>query len=410
MIKADTQVLRSLAAEYMELASLPIHKEQRELWFALNRCTPQRPLALIDQIPWHEMDVDGSLVNKVEDPYWYWIETYLRRQIYQWKHMPADMVLNPYILLPRPIALSGYGIDINEDAVALDPHNSVVGHKYHNQFTCLEDAEKIKMQQVLWDEGREKEIIQEAEYLFEGVAPFKLTGLTLHLGFWDTITTWMGVDHIYTELYDTPELLHAIMEKLTQSALGVISQLNEKGLFDAYTNLCHCSHTFSDDLPSKGCDPDNPKSKDVWAFGLAQLFTSVSPKITDEFEVPYMQRLFPHFGAIYYGCCDRLDDRLDVITKMPKIRKISCSPWSDREAFAEKLPKGYVMSNKPMPAVVAGASVDWNEVRQDIRRTVNAARAYDVPLELILKDISTVNYEPQRLWEWSRIAREELTR
>lgn len=410
MNKADVEILRSLASEYMELASLPVQKERKELWLALNRLAPKRPLALIDQIPWHEMDVDGSLVCKVEDAWWRGVEEYLRRQIYQWKHMPADMVLNPYILLPRPVSFTGYGVDINEDAVALDPQNTVVGHKFHNQFNTLEDVERIQMQQVRWDEAREKEIIDEAEYLFQGIAPFKLTGCTLHLGFWDAISMWMGVEQIYMELYDTPELLHGIMEKLTLSALSLIDQLNEKGLFDAYSNICHCSHTFSDDLPGPGCNLDSPTSKDVWAYGMAQLFTSVSPSITAEFEVPYMQRLFPHFGAIYYGCCDRLDDRLDVIAKMPNIRKVSCSPWSDREDFAMRLPKGYVMSNKPTPALLAGTTVDWDEVRRDMRRTVDAAKAYNVPLELILKDISTVNYKPQRLWEWSRIAAEELAR
>jgi hypothetical protein len=29
-------------------------------------------------------------------------------------------------------------------------------------------------------------------------------------------------------------------------------------------------------------------------------------------------------------------------------------------------------------------------------------------VEFIMKDISTVRYEPQRLWEWARIATEEV--
>ena len=33
-----------------------------------------------------------------------------------------------------------------------------------------------------------------------------------------------------------------------------------------------------------------------------------------------------------------------------------------------------------------------------------ACSRHGCPLELILKDISTVRYEPQRLWEWSDLA------
>ena len=98
-------------------------------------------------------------------------------------------------------------------------------------------------------------------------------------------------------------------------------------------------------------------------IGMAQIFTSVSPKTTEEFEVRYMSRIFGRFGAIYYGCCDRLDDRLDIITKMPNIRKISCSPWSDREKFAANLPQKYIMSNKPSPALLAHPTFDEEAVR-----------------------------------------------
>ncbi|MFW6292062.1 MAG: hypothetical protein ACOC7V_07000 [Spirochaetota bacterium] len=38
--------------------------------------------------------------------------------------------------------------------------------------------------------------------------------------------------------------------------------------------------------------------------------------------------------------------------------------------------------------------------------TLDACRATGSPVELILKDISTVRYDPTRLWRWAEIARE----
>jgi len=38
--------------------------------------------------------------------------------------------------------------------------------------------------------------------------------------------------------------------------------------------------------------------------------------------------------------------------------------------------------------------------------TRRATEKYGCPLELILKDISTVLYEPQRLWQWADTAME----
>ena len=88
---------------------------------------------------------------------------------------------------------------------------------------------------------------------------------------------------------DRPAFMHAIMERATSGMESLIDNMNRQGLFDVYTNVCHCSYTYLDELPTPGCDPDRPQSKDVWAFGLAQLFSSVSPDITAEFEVPYMK-------------------------------------------------------------------------------------------------------------------------
>lgn len=405
--KNEVGILRELAKEYSEIASLPIQKERKRLWEDLNRLNMQRPMVNIDQIPWHEMDVDGSLTCKISDPYWHSIEWSLRSTIYKAKHMPADMVVTPHILLPRCISPISFGTKTEEETLSSDSANDVVSHKFVNQFITMDDVEQIKNPIVSVDRAKEEIIRQEASELFKGILPFKMTGICVHLGIWDTITFLMGVENCYFAIVDEPELIHAIMDRFTNAYISMIEQMNEQKLFDTYSNLCHCSYTFSDDLPGGDRGIDNPTSKDSWAFGLAQLFSSASPDVTNEFEVPYMQKLFPYFGAIYYGCCDRLDDRMDIVAKMPNIRKVSCSPWSIREAFAEKMPKNWVMSNKPNPALLVGDIMDMEEARKDLRRTMAAAKANNCNLEIILKDISTVKYQPQRLWDWSRMAVEE---
>ena len=60
-----------------------------------------------------------------------------------------------------------------------------------------------------------------------------------------------------------------------------------------------------------------------------------------------------------------------------------------------------------MPIEKASANeVDWQEVRKDLKYTVDLAKANNVNLELILKDISTVRFEPERLTKWADIAME----
>ena len=64
-----------------------------------------------------------------------------------------------------------------------------------------------------------------------------------------------------------------VMEKLTEATLSVIDQVNSLGLYDINSNMCHCSYTFSDSLPSKECDPDNPATGDGWAFNATAAST-----------------------------------------------------------------------------------------------------------------------------------------
>ena len=404
---AEIAVLRQLASEYAQAASLGGQGERRRRWLNLNHLRGERPLVLIDQIPWEEMDVDGSLDCQVRDPYWRGVETNLRQTLYKWRHRPADMVLDPYICLPRPICSSGWGIGVEETLAFSSPETEVKSHHYINQIREPEDIAKIRTPQITLDAAEEAAIVETARRVFEGILPFRMVGMTMHLGIWDSISMWMGVENCYLELMDRPEMMHQLMETLTRGLIDMVGQLNALQAFDIHSHICHCSHTYLEDLPAS----EEAVSANAWAFGLAQLFTSVSPAITDEFEVAYMRRVFPLFGAIYYGCCDRLDDRLDVIEKLPQVRKISCSPWSDRERFAANLDrKRYVMSNKPSPAFLATPSLDEDAIRADLRRTIRAAREHDVCLEIILKDISTVCRRPQNLWRWQEIAMEEAQR
>lgn len=408
MRNEDIHILRELASRYAAAASLPVHQEKKRLWLKLNHLNMERPMLTIDQIPWNEMDVDGSLQCQVQDPYWREVEWEIRTALYKFEHMPADMVLNPYICLPRPIENSGWGIDVQTNRrIELEIGSSAPSREFINQIETMEDVERIQMPRLTLDQRREEEIIQQANVIFDGIIGYRLTGLCMHLGIWDTISMWMGVENCYFALMDEPEMIHALMEKLTCGLIGMIEQMNRQELFDIHSNLCHCSHTFLQDMPKEG---DHALSGNAWAFGLAQLFTAVSPAITEEFEVQYMKRVFPYFGAIYYGCCDRLDDRMHIIEKLPKIRKLSCSPWSHREAFAEKMPAYCVMSSKPNPAMLASGKLDEQLVREDLRRTIAAAKAHGRNLEVLLKDISTVSHNPACLWRWQEIAMEELQR
>lgn len=400
----DREILRQLATKYMEYATLPVQAEKIRLWKALNRGQMERPMVVIDQIPWYELDSDSSLICQVKDPMWRGVEERLRRAIYQWEHFPVDMVLDPFITIPKSISNTGIGIKAEVERLASEPGNETYSQHYENLIPEPEDVEKIKDPVITHNEEESRLWMQEAAEIFQGIAPVRQSGgIQFHLGVWDTLSMLMGVQNIYYDFLDRPEFLHACMERITQSTISAIEQCNRQHLHDDIINTCHCSYIYTDELlpgPGEGKGPD---SKNCWAFGLAQLFSSVAPETMAEFEFPYINRMAEYFGSIYYGCCDRLDDRLSYVKAIPNVKKVSCSPWSDRDNFAAQIGPELIMSNKPTPALVA-EELDPEEVRKDLQHTYQAAKANGVNLEYILKDISTVQRDPQRLTQWAEIA------
>jgi hypothetical protein len=82
------------------------------------------------------------------------------------------------------------------------------------------------------------------------------------------------------------------------------------------------------------------------------------------------------------------------------------SAWADEERGAAEIGGEYVYSRKPSPAVLATDAFDAEHARADLAATRDVCRRNGCPLEIILKDISTVRYDPQRLSEWAGIAME----
>jgi hypothetical protein len=65
--KQDREILKDLGKQVAEIAALPVQQETISLWKASNGLRPERPMVMIDQIPWHEMEVDGELALQTKD-------------------------------------------------------------------------------------------------------------------------------------------------------------------------------------------------------------------------------------------------------------------------------------------------------------------------------------------------------
>jgi hypothetical protein len=406
--KQDTEILRTLASIVAGIAALPVHEKKRQMWRDLNELRDTRPMVMIDQICWNEMNVNDELTLQCSDQECRDYEFRLRKIIYQWKHFPVDMVVEPYITIPMAIHNSGFGICADEKIAVGDATNDVVGHMYKNQLNDESDLDKVKKPIITHDEAETSRRLEVAHTLFDDLLEIKAQGAEPYLSLIDPISMWMGVEGALYTIIDKPDFMHAILDKMTNGYLSMIDQLEQQGLFSNCQSLIHCTGAYTDELPAAGYNPDKPRAKDMWMFGLAQMFSTVSPAMFKEFEIDYTTKICERFGLVYYGCCDPLDGKMDEVRMLPNVRKVSMSPWANEERGAEKIGKDYVFSRKPNPAHVGMTNFDENLVRDHIKATRDACEKNGCSLEIILKDISTVCYEPQRLEQWAKIAMETV--
>jgi hypothetical protein len=403
---SDTAVIRELAARTAEIAALPVQEEKRRLWRRLNALDPVRPMVMIDQVCWNEMAVDGELALHCTDPECRAYEQNLRRTLYQWKHFPVDMVVEPFVRVPHALSGMDFGMATEEDIAVTDPANDVVAHRFHNQFQDDGDLEKMRLPQVRHDPRETRRRLDVAHELYDGLLEVKSGGADLHFTLWDPISQWMSVEGALYALVDRPDFMHRLAGRMTDGYLGLIDQLEAQGLLCQPQSLVHCTGAWTDELPAAGYDPARPRTRDVWAVGLAQMFATVSPAMFREFEVEYVARIFARFGLVYYGCCDPLDRKMNEVRMIPNVRKVSMSPWADQERGAAEIGRQFVFSRKPSPAFLAGDRFDAERVRADLLATRAVCERHGCPLEYILKDISTVGYRPERLFAWARLAME----
>ena len=425
--KKDREILRELASLLAEIGTLPVQQEKIKLWKALNGLKPIRPMVIVDEPPWHEIDVDGDLALQTEDALCRYFEIKLRRILYAWKHMPVDMVVEPVVDVPiairgidygsGPSHTRGYlGPDKSEKTVATDSHSKVVSHQYFDQLATEEDLEKIVSPTIVVDEERTARVEEKAHEIFDGVIAVEMQGYFLDFQPWDAISEWRGVQPILLDLADRPEFMHQIMSRYTDAYLSMLDQMEEQGLLGSNRlpltfgqRVVQCSPDYTDELPADGFDPVRPRprhsARDCWTRGAAQIFGGVSPAMHQEFELDYAARWYSRFGLAYYGCCEELHDRIDLLRKtIPNLRKISMSPTVDVEKGAEQIGRDFVFSRKPNPAVFVTDGWEPDAIEREIRETLEICDRHGCPVEIIMKDISTVRYKPQRLWEWADIA------
>jgi len=322
--------------------------------------------------------------------------------------MPADMVVEPTMPCYLEVKNTGFGISELVSVVKTDKESGIYSRGFTPQINNEEDIDKIKNPKVIFFKEDTEIKLEAMEDIFNGILKVEKRG---YPGFWfspwDELIRWWSVEKLLIDLIIRAELVHKTIKRLVDAYISQLDQYENLNLL----TLNNCNYRigsgglgYTKDLPLKNYNPNKIRTKDLWGNSTAQIFSDVSPSMHYEFALMYEIQWMERFGLNYYGCCEPLDKKVEILKKIPNLRKISMSPWVDLEAGAKNIGRDYVFSYKPSPAIFVDPNWDIESIKKKLREDLKNIKGCNV--EVLMKDISTVRYKPQRLWEWSNIAME----
>jgi hypothetical protein len=317
------------------------------------------------------------------------------------------MVVNPELECPLAIHSTDFGIHEEVDVARTDAASDIVSRHFHIQIRGPEDLSKIRLPRVTHDAETTEVSFAAMQELFRDILPVRKVGQT-HIWFtpWDYLIRWWGLQEAMLDLVERPEMVNAAVERMTDAWMTELDQFEAQNLLSLdcnNTRIGSGGYGYVSVLPGRPFDPACVRSRNMWGCSNAQIFSDVSPDMHWEFALRHDLRWLERWGLTYYGCCEPLSNKIHLLRRIPNLRKISMSPWNDFDRAAREIGGDYVFSFKPSPAVFAEEVWRPERARADLVRVLDKARGRS-HVEIIMKDISTVRYRPQTLWEWARLA------
>jgi hypothetical protein len=411
----DRRILRELAAKWMEFAALPVMNERKRLWKAVHDLRAERPVVLFETA-W----IDGYVAESevlCQDPFLRSVEKNMRITLRQAEELDDDLVVEPYYRLGWRMTFSDYGVPVEIRSAA---EKASIAYSFGFPIATPADINKLRKRTFAVDRPKTMRLQETLEDVLGDILPVKLgnydpfvyefdVGEFGDLGFTGNYffgLTWqvyrfIGNQGLLYWVYDAPEAIHRLMSYMLDDRVALFEYLEKEGVLALNTDSQMAgprSYGYVSDLP----EPDSRATatlKDLWGWAESQEFQGISPAMYKEFVLPYLAELSKKFGLVYYGCCERVDDRLEMILDaIPNLRSVSVSGWSDLSRTAEVLGKNYVYSRKPTPAYISGPTADWDLLRKDMEKTRSAAK--DCNLEILLRDVYTTHGDRSRLRRW----------
>ena len=386
----DRERLRRLAFRQRELAEGQASKRRIQLWRELNDSGSLHPPIAVetwtfdpDFLPPSLLECEGEEARRLE----YGFLTHIRRE----EEIRDDQPVPDACYIGWGISVNRFGLPV-ATTFAEDAQGRAIGYRQEHPIRDLcADIKKLRPVEIRMDKAATFERQARLDALFGDLLPVRIAGPALEIHLTSHLIALMGMEYFYTCLYDYPEEMAELMRYITDNERRLLTFYEENGLLRPTDDYRHIATSYLSTSRAPGSG-EAVRLRDVWAWAEAEETVGLSPRMFTEGILPYFRELGEMAGKIYYGCCEPMQDTLPAILQaLPRIGKVSVSPWSDEAKVAELLRgTGIVYSRKPRASLVGVAeTLDEDAFRSHIAATLEAARG--CPCEFIFRDIYTVH-------------------
>jgi hypothetical protein len=400
---SDITVVQDLAKRYVEVAARPEQTERRRLWRNHNSHQFVRPLIYVRAFAFREIPQSRGVCR---DPVLRSVETELRRLLF-WASVNDDCVFEPWLTVPAVHRCTGWGVETPRQ-FSEEPRGAF---KVDYPIKRPEDLEKLRPPRHEIDEeetARKARIVGEA---LDGILDFQIDRGPAYRMWHADISTDLGylrgIEHFMLDMVDNPEWLHRLLAFMRDGVLRAQQQAEDAGDW-SLINHQNQAMPYAQELQDPAPHAFGIKRRQLWCFMAAQEMNLISPHMHNDFVLEYQVPILEHFGLIAYGCCEDLSNKIDVLRRIPNLRRIAVSPFADVKRSVEHIGTDYIISYRPSPADMVSYGFNEERIRSILRRDFDVLQG--THFDITLKDVETVQKEPERISRWVQIVREEIDR
>ncbi|MFB3883374.1 MAG: hypothetical protein ACE149_19075 [Armatimonadota bacterium] len=407
----DVEIVRALACQAMALATSESYEVRRRRWRDANerRKGDRAPVWCRPAGMWAEVLPEESL--RCTDRLCRSVEYRLRQHLYKdW--VGDDHIFEPWWGVSAVWRWQGehvWGLPTGRQVESTEKG----GFRYEHAVQTLEDYERVTIPAFSYDgEATERELNRVGELLGEAM-PVRMEcapPLGPHQGSY--LEQLRGMEPMLNDIAFRPWVVHRTMARLTEGVLGALRAAEATGLLTTnHHQPMMCSDPVGETAESGESkvesDGGGTRLRNLWVDANSQEFQVVSPRMTEEFLFSYLMPVFQQYGAVQFGCCEDLSQKVEQVLRIPNLRIFVSSYWTDLDKVLEACGRRYTIMWRQHAANTVFAH-DMGPIRAHLEQGLRKLKGHHY--QIVLRELQTLNGRPERLREWARVAIEMAER